>query len=193
MILVDDRSLGQLRPLAVAARPLRPGARPARPGRAKVVAFDLLFTEPEEPVPADLRGGGAMPPPRRSPAIAATGFGAALERLADSDRDDRFAAAMRTLRPCSAADRACRSVEAPGEGALRGSPQSAYARFDRSPLPPVFPLRPKSAVLPIETLAAAAGGLGHAELSPTIATARRATITSPCRSRPISCLPCRYA
>ena len=42
---------------------------------------------------------------------------------------------------------------------------SAYARFDKSPLPPDFPLRPKSAVLPIEALATAAAGLGHTSLA----------------------------
>jgi hypothetical protein len=42
---------------------------------------------------------------------------------------------------------------------------SAYARFDKSPQPPVLPLRPKAAILPIATLAVAAAGLGHATLA----------------------------
>src|SRR5207245_4493489 len=55
-------------------------------------------------------------------------------------------------------------VDAPGEEPSWLS-DSAYARFDKSPLPTVFPLRPKSAVLPIETLAAAAAGLGHTSVA----------------------------
>src|SRR5262249_33137326 len=43
--------------------------------------------------------------------------------------------------------------------------QSAYGRFERSKLPPAFPLRPKSALPPIEILAVAAAGLGHATIA----------------------------
>jgi len=42
---------------------------------------------------------------------------------------------------------------------------SAYVRFEKSSLRPVFPLRPKSAILPIEALATAAAGLGHTTLA----------------------------
>ena len=113
---------------------------------AKVVAFDLLFTEPDEPVPADLREAA------RGAAEALSGehserLRTALERLADSDRDNRFAASMRSsghvLLPIGLS-----LVATPGEEPAWLS-QSAYARFEKSELPPVFPLRPKSAVLPI--------------------------------------------
>jgi hypothetical protein len=50
-------------------------------------------------------------------------------------------------------------VEQPGIGGFGGE-KATYVSFEKSPRPPV-PLRPKSAVLPIETLAAAAAGLGH--------------------------------
>jgi hypothetical protein len=43
--------------------------------------------------------------------------------------------------------------------------QSTYVRFEKSPLMPVFPLRSTSAVLPIETLAVAAAGLGHTTIT----------------------------
>jgi hypothetical protein len=61
---------------------------------ARVAAFDLLFPEPDEPVPADLRDAA------RTAAAAlncdrSEGLRAVLERLADSDRDSRFAAAIR--------------------------------------------------------------------------------------------------
>jgi hypothetical protein len=84
---------------------------------------------------------------------------AALQRLDESDRDSRFDAAIRAsgnvLLPIGFS-----FVDTPGEEPSWLS-DSAYTRFEKSPLPPVFPLRPKSAVLPIEPLAAAAAGLGH--------------------------------
>jgi adenylate cyclase len=162
VILIDDRSLDSFgrwpfsRALFARALDLLDHAG------AKVVAFDLLFTEPEEPVPADLREA-ARAAAEALDSDRGDGLAAALERLADSDRDNRFAAAMRTsgrvLLPFGLS-----FVEGPGEEHSWLS-QSAYAQFDRSLLPTLFPLRPKSAVLPIETLAAAAGGLGHASVA----------------------------
>ncbi len=161
VILVDDRSLESLgrwpfsRVLFARALELLDHAG------AKVVAFDLLFTEPEEPVPPDLREAA-----RAAAALTgdrSDGLRAALQRLADSDPDNRFAAAIRNsghvLLPIG-----CSFVEMSGEESAWLS-NSAYARFDKSPLPPMFPLRPKSAVLPIETLAVAAAGLGHTEVA----------------------------
>ena len=137
VILVDDRTLEDLGrwPLsrALFARAL---AMLDQAG-AKVVAFDLLFTEPDEPVPADLREAA------RGAAEALSGehserLRTALERLADSDRDNRFAAAMRAsghvLLPIGLS-----LVATPGEEPAWLS-QSAYARFERSELPPAFPI-----------------------------------------------------
>jgi adenylate cyclase len=162
VVLVDDRSLEELgrwpfsRVLFARALELLDHAG------AKVVAFDLLFTEPDEPVPADLRGAA------RSAAAALggernDGLRTALEQLAEADRDKRFAAAMRAsghvLLPIGLS-----FAEPPGEEPEWLS-RSAYTRFEKSDLPPVFPLRPTSAVLPIETLATAAAGLGHAMIA----------------------------
>ena len=158
IILIDDRSLESLGrwPLsrAVFARALEVLDQAG----AKVVAFDLLFTEPDEPLPADLRDT------LRAAADALTGdrgdrLRATLRRLDDGDRDRRFAAAIRAsgnvLLPIGLS-----SVDMPAEEPSWLS-DSAYVRFDRSPLSPIFPWRPKSAVLPIEKLGAAAAGLGH--------------------------------
>ena len=162
VILVDDRSLEALgrwpfsRALFARALELLDHAG------AKVVAFDLLFTEPDEPVPAELREAAHS----AAEALAgerADSLRSALEQLADSDRDKRFAAAMRTsgrvLLPIGLS-----FADASGEEQVWLS-QSAYARFEKSDLPPVFPVRPTSAVLPIETLAAAAAGLGHVTIA----------------------------
>jgi adenylate cyclase len=162
VILVDDRSLEAFGRWPLSRALFAQALELLDHAGAKVVALDLLFTEPDEPVPADLREAAraaaeALAGDRRD------GLRAALERLADSNRDNRFAAAMRAsghvLLPIGFS-----FVDTPGEEPAWLS-DSAYARFDKSPLPPVFPLRPKSAVLPIETLAAAATGLGHTSVA----------------------------
>jgi adenylate cyclase len=162
VILVDDRSLESLGRWPFSRALFARGLAMLDQAGAKVVAFDFLFTELDEPVPPDLREAA------RSAAEALAGesgdgLHAALEKLADSDRDNRFAAAIRAsarvLLPIGLSFAAT-----PGEAPAWLS-QSAYARFEKSELPPVFPLRPKSAVLPIETLAMAAAGLGHATIA----------------------------
>jgi adenylate cyclase len=162
LILVDDRSLESLgrwpfsRALFARALEMLDNAG------AKLVAFDLLFAEPDDPVPADLRDAA------RTAAAALDGdhrggLRAALERLADSDRDSRFAAAIRASGHVFLTI-GFSFVDTAGEEPSWLS-DSAYMRFDKSPLPPVFPLRPKSAVLPIETLATAAAGVGHTSIA----------------------------
>jgi hypothetical protein len=92
---------------------------------AKVVAFDFLFTEPDEPVPAELREAARA----AAAALAgerSEGLRAALEKLADSGRDNRFAAAIQAsghiLLPIGLS-----FVDTPGEEPAWLS-QSAYAR-----------------------------------------------------------------
>ena len=94
VILVDDRSLEALGRWPLSRALFARAVELLDEAGAKVVAFDLLFTEPDEPVPADLREAArtaaeALAGERRD------GLRAALERLADSDRDNRFAAAIR--------------------------------------------------------------------------------------------------
>jgi len=158
VILVDDRSLEALGRWPLSRTLFARALAMLDHAETKVVAFDLLFAEPDEPVPADLReaarhAAGALEGDRND------GLRAALERIADPDRDNRFAAAMRAsgrvLLPIGLS-----FADTPGEEPAWLS-DSAFALFERSELPPIFPLRPKSAVLPIETLAVAATGLGH--------------------------------
>jgi adenylate cyclase len=162
VILVDDRTLEELGRWPLSRVLFARALATLDQADAKVVAFDLLFTEPDEPVPGNLREAAR----RAAEALAgehSDGLRAALERLADSDRDSRFAAAMR------ASGRVLLPIGLPFAATPGEEPawlsQSAYARFERSELPPVFPLRPKSAVLPIEILAVAAAGLGHATIA----------------------------
>ncbi len=162
IVLVDDRSLETLGRWPLSRSLLARALEILDQARAKVVAFDFLFTEPDEPLPADLRQAA------HAAAEALTRDGndqlrAVLQRLVDSDRDKRFAAAIR----------ASGNVLLPIGFTFAGAPgeepawlaASAYVRFDQSPQPPVFPLRPKAAILPIAPLAVAAAGLGHTTLA----------------------------
>jgi adenylate cyclase len=158
VILVDDRSLESLGRWPFSRALFAHALAMLDQAGAKVVVFDFLFTEPDEPIPAEVREAA------RSAAEAfagerSDGLRAALEKLADSDRDNRFAEAIcasgHVLLPIGLS-----FVDTAGEEPAWLS-QSAYARFEKSELSPVFPLRPKSAVLPIETLGIAAAGVGH--------------------------------
>ena len=160
IILVDDKSLA-----ALGRWPFSRGLFAQALGilgraHANLVAFDLLFAEPDEPVPADLREAAgaaarALPPGNK--------LRAPLARLAESDRDNRFAAAIR------ASGNVLLPVGFAFAGAAGTEPdwlaRSAYLDFAKSPRPPDFPLKPVAAVLPIEKLGSAAAGLGHTSLA----------------------------
>jgi len=93
IILVDDRSLERLGRWPLSRTLFARALEILDHAGAKVVAFDLLFTEPDEPVPADLRDT------LRAAVEPLTGdrgdrLRAALQRLDDSDRDSRFAAVI---------------------------------------------------------------------------------------------------
>ncbi len=161
IILVDDRSIAKLGRWPLARTLFAEALDRLRQAEAKVVAFDLLFTEPDEPMAGNLRQAA------RTAAGTLTGKSAdqlrqALERLADSNRDKRFAAAIHAsgnvLLPIAF------SFEDTPDEEPEWISDSAYARFDQSLVPPIFPLRPKAIILPIAPLAKAAAGLGHTML-----------------------------
>jgi adenylate cyclase len=162
IVVVDDRSLASLGHWPLSRTLFARALNILDHVGAKVVAFDLLFTEPDEPMPADLRQTALA----AAEALAGDRTGqlrAALQRLADSDRDRRFAAAI------SASGNVLLPIGFSFTGSSGEEPawlsQSAYQRFDPSPLPPVFPLRPKAAILSIAPLCTAAAGLGHTTLA----------------------------
>jgi len=162
VILVDDRSLESLGRWPFSRALFAHALAVLDQAGAKVVVFDFLFTEPDEPIPAELREAART----TAEAFAGErggGLRAALEKLADSDRDNRFAAAIRAsghvLLPIGLS-----FVDTAGEEPAWLS-QSTYALFEKSELFPVFPLRPKLAVLPIEALGIAAAGVGHAMIA----------------------------
>jgi adenylate cyclase len=159
LVMIDDRSLAALGRWPLSRRTITRAIEALRHAGARAAVFDLLFAEPEQPVPPDVRAAARA---------AAAGLGAdaplrgALDRLADDDPDRELAAALR------AAGSVLLPIAFAFEGLARAAPDYladfAYARFDNSALTPEFPLTPVSAVLPIEPLARAAAGLGVATI-----------------------------
>jgi len=160
LVMIDDRSLGALGRWPFSRRVFARALDALSRAGAKAVVFDLLFAEPEQPVPPDL-GTAARAAAAGLPRDASLHM--ALTRLADDDPDSALEAAMRAAGP----------VLLPIAFAFGGPPQSAppylsdfaYARLDKSPRTPEFPLDPVSAVLPIESLAKASSGLGVATIA----------------------------
>ena len=158
VIMVDDASLAALGRWPFSRRLFARALSALDRAGAKLVVFDLLFAEPEEPIPAALRAAArnaaSALPGGSSPSLRAD-----LERLAAADPDGELAAAMR------ASGDVLLPIAFAFTGAATAEPSiledAAYGRFDKSSHEPVFPLRPVSAVLPIEALAKAALGLGH--------------------------------
>ena len=162
VVLVDDSSLAKLGRWPLSRRLYAKAVQMLDRAGARVIAFDLLFPEPESPVSNDLRSAARA---------AASGFSAAqdprlrqaLQRLAEDDPDGDFAAALRAsgkvLLPLTF------SFQGPAEETPAPLSQQVYLRLDQSVHEPIFPLQPKAAVLPIPVLAEAAAGLGHVAIA----------------------------
>ncbi len=158
IVLVDDKSLDQLGRWPLSRRLYAQAVERLDRDGARVIAFDLLFPEPEQAIPETLRSAARS-------ALAATAdprLRQALAAFVDSDPDADFAAALQ----------ASGKVLLPFALAFRGPEEDApslaaqvYQRLDQSPNEPFFPLQPRRAVLPIAPLAAAAAGLGHVDIA----------------------------
>ncbi|HEV2334484.1 MAG TPA: CHASE2 domain-containing protein, partial [Stellaceae bacterium] len=162
IVLVDDHSLARLGRWPLSRRLFAKAVQLLDRAGARVIAFDLLFAEPELPIANDLRNAAR---------IAAGALGdtqdprlrQALRRLADDDPDGDFAAVLRAsgkvLLPLAF------SFQGPTEEEPAQLSQQVYLRLDQSRNEPIFPLQPKAAVLPILPLAEAAAGLGHVNIA----------------------------
>jgi adenylate cyclase len=162
VVMVDDRSLAALGRWPFTRRWFADALQVLDQDAAKVIVFDLLFAEPEEPVSSDIRAAAAaaaaqLSDPRNAP------LRSELQRLADDDPDGALAAAIqksgRVLLPVAF------SFAKPAKGEPPDLSDWGYARFDKSPVPPAFPLQPKGAVAPLPRFAAAAAGLGHVNIA----------------------------
>ncbi len=162
VILVDDRSLAALGRWPFSRRLFARAVETLDRAGAKLIVFDLLFAEPDQSVPIALRDAAreavaALPSTDGSP------LRAALTRLADDDPDRDFATAIRAsgkvLMPVAFAFGGA-EVEGPAYLA-----EQSFQRLDASPVEPVFPLQPRSVLLPVPALAEAAAGFGHVTIA----------------------------
>ena len=129
---------------------------------ARVIAFDLLFAEPEQPIPPDLRKVARAAADRLLDAEDAA-LRSTLARAAEDEPDADLAAAMRAsgkvLLPLAFL------FKGPAEDAPPVLAEQAYLKLDQSPIEPFFPLQPTAALLPIAVLAESAAGLGHVNMA----------------------------
>ncbi len=162
VVLVDDRSLAALGRWPLSRRLYAKAVERLDRAGARVIAFDLLFAEPEEAISKDLRSAART----AAGGLAETqdpNLRQALARLADDDPDRDLAAALKAsgkvLLPLAF------SFQGPVEDAPPQLSQQAYLRFEQSRAEPFFPLQPVSAVMPVPVLAEAAAGLGHVTIA----------------------------
>ena len=163
VVLVDDPSLAALGRWPLSRSVFAKAVRIADQAGAKVIVFDLLFTEPEEPIPTAVRKDVQALADRLGAADDAP-LRARLDRLLSHDPDGELAAAIRAsgkvLLPFVFAFTGPEEKDSPAD--LEKAP---YQRLDQSPVEPIFPLQPRSVVMPIPRLAAAAAGLGHVNIA----------------------------
>ena len=163
VVLVDDRSLAALGRWPLSRRYYAEAVKALDRAGAQVIVFDLLFTEPERVLPPELR---------ESAAVAASQLGdpkdaslrAALAKLTADDPDADFASAIR------ASGKVLLPLAFSFGGENETSPPAylsdqTYQQFDKSPVEPVFPLEPRSALVPVSPLGEAAAGLGHVDIA----------------------------
>ncbi len=160
IVMVDDKSLDALGRWPLSRHLFADAVRRLKAAGAKVVVFDMLFAEPEEPIPPELREAA-----RAAVASAADdgNLRQSLDRLVNDDPDGDLAAAIHesgnVLLPVAF------NFTGPAGEEADALAASAFQAFGKSPIPPSFPLEPKSALLPVKPLAAAAVALGHVNLA----------------------------
>jgi len=162
VILVDDRSLAALGRWPLSRHLFAQAIKAVDAAAAKVIVFDLLFAEPEQPIASDLRDTAQTAASRlTSPEDAA--LRTKLDRLLAEDPDGDLAAAIR------ASGKVLLPLAFTFTGKEQENPpdylsEQAYQRLDRSPVEPSFPLEARTAVTPVPQLAEAAAGLGHVNI-----------------------------
>ena len=163
IVLVDDRSLASLGRPPLSRHLFAKAVNAIDKAGAKVIVFDLLFAEPDQPLSSELRDNARAAVSRLSDPQDAP-LRATLDRLAAEDPDADLSAAMhasgKVLLPLAFSFAGEAEAEPPDYLS-----DQAYQRLDKSPVEPVFPLEPRSVVTPIPLLAAVAAGFGHVNIS----------------------------
>src|SRR5215213_5956840 len=159
IVLVNEASLSRLGRWPLSRRLYADAVEILDRAGARVIAFDLLFAEPEEPVPEWLRETARAAANRLREAEDAA-LRSKLARIAEDEPDADFARSLR------ASGKGLLPVAFPSfEGDAEEAPLlagQAYQQLEPSANVPLFPLQPTKTLLPIPVLAEAAAGLGHA-------------------------------
>jgi adenylate cyclase len=162
VVLVDEGSLARLGRWPLSRRLYGQAVEWLDRAGARVIAFDLLFAEPERPVPSALRGVAREAAERLS-APQDEALRATLSRLAEDEPDADFAASLRAsgkvLLPLAFSS---------FQGEVEDAPllaEQVYAQLEPSANEPFFPLQPTKALLPVAVLAKAVAGLGHVNIA----------------------------
>jgi adenylate cyclase len=161
VVLVDERSLNQLGRWPLSRRLYAKAVDWLDRAGARVIAFDLLFPEAEDPVPPALRDVARAAAERLRDASDAA-LRTTLARIAGDEPDRDFAAALK------ASGRVLLPMAFSFGGVAEDAPLLAdqvYLQLEPSATPPLFPLQPTRALLPVPLLAIAAAGLGHVNIA----------------------------
>ena len=164
IVLVDEASIAKLGRWPLSRRLFAKSVEMLDRAGARVIAFDLLFAEPEEGVPRELRSVAREAAGRLLEAQDAP-LRSTLARLAEDNPDSDFATALRAsgkvLLPLA--------FSSFKQGATQDMSaqlaEQVYTRLDQSSTEPIFPLQPTAALLPIAALGEAAAGLGHVNIA----------------------------
>ena len=130
---------------------------------ARVIAFDLLFAEPEQAVPQAVRDVARDAAERLRDPARMRRFAPELARIAGDEPDRDFARALRANGKVLLA-LAFSSFQGQAEEAPLLAEQ-VYQQLEPSTNEPFFPLQPTKALLPFAPLAEAAAGLGHVNIA----------------------------
>ena len=162
VVLVDDRSLAALGRWPLSRHLFAKAVSTIDAAAAKVIVFDLLFAEPDQPIASDLRETAHAAADRLTGPEDAV-LRTKLDQLLAEDPDGDFAAAIhasgKVLLPLAFTFTGKEQENPPDDLS-----EQAYQRLDRSPVEPAFPLEARSAVTPVPQLAKAAAGLGHVNI-----------------------------
>jgi adenylate cyclase len=162
VVLVDEDSIGRLGRWPLSRRLHAKAVEMLDRAGARVIAFDLLFAEPEQAVPNAVRSL-ARDAVRRLTDPEDRPLRADLARIAGDEPDQDFAAALR------ASGKALLPL---AFSSFQGQPEEApllanevYQQLEQSTNEPFFPLQPTKALMPIAPLAEAVAGLGHVNIA----------------------------
>ncbi len=163
LVMVDDASLVRIGRWPFSRHIMASAVDRLAADQAKLIVFDQLFFEPEQPKPANLRDIAA----KAAAALPAsdTDLRNQLQALATDDPDGDFAAAIsragNVLLPFAFTFGATPRAGAAADPDLS---DAAYQQFDRSAVEPESVLDPNAVQVPIPALMQASAGLGHVDI-----------------------------